>query len=343
MRIYSHYLSRFIALLLSITLFGTTQISAQEISDAEWIARDTTVSVIGCYPIWKKGDSFKYLAKYEKVKYENDSLISENVLLKAIVSFEIIDSVSDGYIIEYRFLEDLKPKTDSSNKNIQQILKKLENSVKDFDFTLRYKVGLDGSFSKYLNSVEILQKCEAVMKAINSEKIIRHEGESLKSLRFREEYRNLIGTGTKLFENLFAINISNFHNLFGLEMGINDTLYFKESNKIDLLKKEIVSENYLFITTVDTTLNEVQYVIEKYYSPDIVKEIASKAFKKSLDKKEIENLNGEVFIKNRYFFNFNIGLLSYLSVLKETLSIDKETSLKTTHHEIWTLSNELNE
>lgn len=313
---------------------------AQEISDVKWIAYDSTDTKLGCYPSWKKGQVFKYLAKYEKIKYENDSLKSENTLSNSIVSFEVVDSVSDGYIFEYRILENRKTNKEFNEKELET-MQQLANSMSDSDFTVKYKVGLDGSLEKYLNGDKVIQKCEEMMKAFTSDKLNRQEGESQKSFRFRQEYLSLVGNGNKLFENMFSIFISNFHNLYGLEMGVNDTLSYKESTSNEIIKKPITSDNYLFISSVDTTLNEVLFVTEKYYDSNLVKEIAAQAFKSSLNKKELKEIDAELFIKNRYFFDFNAGLTSYLSVLKETESTDKKTALKSTNHEVWSLSNDL--
>lgn len=329
-----------IARIICIVFVLSSSLFAQEISDVKWIAYDSTDTKLGCYPSWKKGQVFKYLAKYEKFKYENDSLKSENTLSNSIVSFEVIDSVSDGFIMEYKLLENKKPK-EELNAKLLETMEKIARSMSESDFVIKYKVGLDGSFEKYLNETEVLNKCNEIMKALTSEKLTKQEGESVKNFKYRQEYLNLVGNGAKLFENLYAINITNFHNIYGLEMGVNDTLNYRENTPNEIIKKDIVSDNYLFISSVDTTLNEVLYVTEKYFDSDILKDIAAKAFKNSLNKKDIKDLNAELFIKNRYFFDFNAGLISYFSALKETQSVDKKTDIKTTSHEVWSLTNDL--
>lgn len=317
-------------------LIFCSQISfCQEISNSRWIAQDTTTSPISIIAFWKNGEIKDYYMSNKKNKYEEDSLISSKSINENITRISVLDSSEKSYTLQYEIINNLKKLENSSFKQMANVVNDIKDQYTDSDFTLRYKTDELGAFDSYIDPEKTYAACDKIMETVKK-KTLENLDKKVKNLN---PLLDKLMTGQKLFETMFGVNISNFHNLFGLKMGENDTLAFDETN--DVLENKLTARCILYINSIDTISHDVEYVIEKTYDSEDFSQYLNALFAKNKEiKKAIKNVSYDVFIKSQYFINYTTGWPTNINIIKNT-SVYEENKPATTEKETYIIDSRI--
>ena len=163
---------------------------------------DTTAT---CIAFWNKGEKKIYQISHNKEKYfKGDTKL--NVEVKYEAHINIIDSLKDGYIIDWRFKNFKSSEEDKTvNGGMNEIMEGL---------TIKYKIDDVGAFAELLNWKEVRDY------AFNSiDKMVKEKPSGL-------AFNNVLSQTRKMFEtreNIEAVLIKEvqlFHTPYGVEYNI---------------------------------------------------------------------------------------------------------------------------
>lgn len=320
-----------------IYFFSIVGSFAQEVTNVKWIAKDTTTGKINLIAYWNKDESKIFYSSCSKNVYDYDSLVSNKEIFKGNVKFSIEDSTKDGYLMKYKMVKNLKGQTNEEIENINSILLSTKSEISDSDLEMSYNTNELGTITSYNNLDSVYKNFEILIEATKSQSQLKFKSNTTdsKKIKYFDNILKIALNPELLFENFVLVNISNLHNLIGLSMGVNDTLNYTET------KNGLAADCYLFISSVDTSSLEVEYVVEKYYDDAEVTEFVNKRLKDNINskdlKKEVSDFNYSVFIKSTYFFDLNTGWPTFIKIVKETLGKSKDGKKENTSQEIWVL------
>nr|WP_295929114.1 hypothetical protein [uncultured Dyadobacter sp.] len=233
--------------------------SGQEISDARWIAKDTTSGSVQVVAYWKKGEKKKFRAyKLNKV-FRDDSLISEKKVMDAIMQFEVTDSAANSYDLVFRMLENKQ--RDASAAISELPIEQLD--IRDEDLALRYTTDTNGMLKSYINRSELEGKLGQIMKMIRQKQMDGFKDKSEGERKAITAVGDKIASGKVLFSTMYETFVSQFHNLHGYATGLNDTLNYRESIIHPATNKPISFDCYLYLAAIDT-MGVARFDIEKF-------------------------------------------------------------------------------
>jgi hypothetical protein len=334
------------AVFLTISLFSiSVELKAQQISNARWISRDTTSSLIRVYAEWKKGEMKKFRVKKRTKNYQGDSLITEKLELDGIVQFHVMDTTDSTYQMEYRILENLR----DTSKDPVLPLEGLDLSSDAL--ALRYTTDGNGAFKSYENRQPIEDKLNDLMKIIMADGENKSKPLNAVEKKTKDAISEKLANGKVLFAGLYDIFIYSFHNLQGYDTGINDTLAYSEAVPGIWGNKPINYDCYVYVTSIDTVSYEVKIDLEKYADlTDYLKEYAEflkttaenagakpkEEFHKELLKLDMRM---ETFISS--YIDLNTGWPNFIRITKSVFVKDPTSKTETVKDEIWTLDNVL--
>jgi citrate lyase gamma subunit len=318
---------------------------SQEISKAVWLHQDTADYQIQVFPNWRKNEFKQYVASYQKNTFKGDSLTKEVLVNKSIIEISVDDSTAVNYTLNYGIIQNLKENDASKNESINQIINDLGSQMDMDDFSLSYKTAKNGSFENYIDKEKTLDKCNLIIEAIKKDKDLERKKIPKKTQKLATTLMQTLMSGDNLFNQLFHINISNFHNVHGLTMGLNDTLGFIETIPA-INGSKLSSDCILYINSLDSTTLETEFVIEKQFDEEKVTELISQMLKNNIsDKKlskEIAKASWNIFVKANYIIDINTGWPSFIKIIKETSGYS-ENAKPTVEQEVWLISNDLSE
>ncbi len=129
------------------------------ISGYAQIMKDSTIQVVA---YWNLGDKYKY--KYHSQAYTvegNDTIWGDKT--DELFTIEVVDSTANGYILEYRCLEDVH---DMVDKTTQAILQPIMDKYKGLPY--RFSTNQHGAFQDLANWEEIQQAMDSIMVDIKA-------------------------------------------------------------------------------------------------------------------------------------------------------------------------------
>lgn len=332
----------FLTIILSIIL--SSSLSAQEIVDAVWIARDTTSLQFGKNATWSVGESNKFRMTYFKNQFLGDSLVSEKKISDNISQFKVISKTQDSHLMEYQILEILKHKEDkNATSDLEESGESLISEIDDSDFVISYKTDNSGAFMSFTEPEKAIGACKRIMETVRTSSMSNSTNLTKKQKAKLQALQNLVGTGEVLFEKIFQVFISHFHNMYGFQLGIDDTLSYTEKSAPVL--KDISNNLYslIFINSVDTTNNDYEIVLTQEFDEEILTNLTRTILKKNLDVKNSKDLTMTGFIKAHYFFNPGNTWPRYIKIIKEITGVEKGKPLETTNQEVWIINSDLSE
>lgn len=332
----------FLTIILSIIL--SSSLSAQEIVDAVWIARDTTSVQFGKDATWSVGESSKFRMTYFKNQFSGDSLVSEKKISDNISQFKVISKTDDSYLMEYQILENLKHKEDQNTiSELGDSGESLLSEIDESDFVISYKTDNSGAFLNFTEPEKAIDACKRIMEKVRTSNMSKSTDLTKKQKARLQALQNLVGTGEILFEKMFQVFISHFHNMYGFQLGMDDTLSYTEKSAPVL--KDIRNNLYslIYVNSVDTTNNDYEIVLTQEYDEEIFTNLTRTVLKKNLEVKDSKNLTMTGFIKAQYFFNPESTWPRYIKIIKEVTGVEKGNPLETTNQEVWIINSDLTE
>lgn len=321
--------------LLCLLILGKT--SAQEILNTRWIYQDTLSSRLIFESKFKIGEFKEYRTTYKKNKFKGDSLVKEEIIADNVARIYVIDSTDDSYSLKFQIIKNLKEYSHEQNELINEIKGSLNDRFTDNDLIINYTTNNAGAFEQYTHEKDVVRVLDVFMDEIRKNKLSELNKLSKKEKAKIEELLEIIATGSVLFKNLYGIPISNLHGINGLVMAIDDTLAFSERSPLVNMKKPLDSDCLLYINSVDTTTNEVEYVIEKWMDSEVLTEFMKQLLKNQFSKSELDKLNIEGYVKSVLFVDPRQNWPSLVKVIKEIYSTDSASGNVETSQEIWYL------
>jgi hypothetical protein len=328
------------AIFISITLVTSTfGVLAQEVTDAKWIHQDTTDYQLKPIAYWAKGEKMKYIAKKVEETYDGDSLLNTKTTYEQLVEFAVLDSSEKSYKIKYHIVEDLR-KNKRDQKTQEAIEYLTENISLDGIETvdLIYTTDEEGAFDTLENNEKVLNLLGQMGDTFSKRMLDTLKFDSPTKKKGAEKYLKLMLSKEKIFENMYSIFLSSFHNFHGYQSGVNDTISYKEH--LTFGSKKVINNCYIFISSVDTTTNEIKYVQEKYGDQESYKAVLGDLLAETLltdtPKSEIDKIEYGLFLKNVVWINMTTGWPSYVSFIKNVEAGGEKEKVKT-KIEYWTL------
>lgn len=323
-------------------IFLSSWLSAQEIVDAIWITRDTTSEQFGKDATWLVGESGKFRMSYFKNQFSGDSLVSEKKISDNISQFKVISKAEDSYLMEYQILENLKQLEDQKAiNNLGENGESLLSEIDESDFLIRYNTDNTGAFQNFIEPEKAINACKRIMETVTKSNMSNAAELTKKQKARLHALQNLVGTGEALFEKMFQVFISHFHNMYGFQLGIDDTLSYTEKSAPVL--KDISNNLYslIYVNSVDSTNNDYEIVLTQEFDEEILTNLTRTILKKNLDMKDSNNLTTTGFIKVRYFFNPDSAWPRYIKIIKEVTAVEKGKPLDSTNQEVWIINSDL--
>lgn len=121
---------------------------ASLLSSQAQVMKDSTVQVVA---YWNVGDMYKYRCQEKAYVVEgNDTIIGD--IQEELFTIQVVDSTENGYILEYRCLEE---KLDMANKEEQAILEPIVQKYREIPY--RFSTNKYGAFQDLVNLEEIQQ------------------------------------------------------------------------------------------------------------------------------------------------------------------------------------------
>lgn len=331
--------------LIVVLFFCPYLVNGQQITDLKWISRDTTAASINILANWKKGETKKFRGKKKTKNYIGDSLISERLEADVILQFFVRDSTEHEYKMEYRILENLRNTSGDPKLPLEEL------NLNEDSLVLRYTTDKRGIVKSYENRTFIENKMDELMKMIikNSQEKLKYQSEGERETA--KAIAEKIANGKVLFSKTYDVYVSQFHNLQGYSSGINDTLSYIETIPGTWGDKPVNFDCYLYITSIDTTTNEVRIDTEKYadmkgfmndyvgYLKKTAENTGIKPNEKLHDELVKMDMKVETYIKS--FIDLDTGWSTFFSVVKSVIVKDPVKNVETVRDEIWTLNNVL--
>ncbi|HMP30634.1 MAG TPA: hypothetical protein PKD85_13600 [Saprospiraceae bacterium] len=309
-------------LLLTIALIVNivNNLCSQDYYDAKWIAIDTNAFQIATIAYWQANESKDYYSQHKKYKFNKDSVVEERLISSSQVSFVIQDSAESSYTLNYVYKDDLKDSANYDDFNFDALI----GVVDEENFKLIYKTDELGTISSYDNLDEYMNNLDLIIGHVK----FKLKGENENQNKILD---HLVNKNT-FYDAFCGVFVSNFHFVHGMQMGIDDTLYYKQHNGV------MEEECYLFISYYDTLTREVGYTIEQYGDSEALKTYMYSKLKDFGNHVELENLSVSSFIKKYLYIDLNTGWPTFLQVIKEITQYNELTEEEVTHQDVWVLS-----
>jgi hypothetical protein len=330
-----------VLLITIISIVFNFSVLAQEIVDAHWIYQDTLATRLIYESNYIKGESKEYRLTFKKNKFKGDSLVSEQIVSDNIGLIYVLDSLEEGYTLNYQIVKNLKAEKNQQKDASHALIENLNQKYKDKDIMIKYTTDKSGALDQVINQDKIIGIFDQMMSDIRKDQVNNMANLKKKEKEKIEQLLEVIGSGSVLYKNVFYNFISNIHALNGMIMAIDDTLAFIERMPIPGLKKAFDSDCLLFINSYDTTSNELEYVVEKYMDSESLTEMVKSILKKQIGKSELDKLKMEGFVKTQYFINPQKNWPAFIKITKEIYGTNTETGEVDTNQEVWVIDNEL--
>jgi hypothetical protein len=235
---------------------------------------------------WKKGDKKSY--KTIKTKFAStDSVISKNEVKHVFVSFEVLDSTAENFIIKYS-KDSLKiPGVDLTGINKQ---------VNDIINNISYKFQTD-SYGEYIELINWENVRDNSLKSIDNLILsLEDKVEKEKYTKIRKGMENAF-KNKNMIEHFMLKDIGSIFYNYGYVYAINDTLIFEEELPVPIGQGTIPAKG-IFLVKYDKTDNMVTFETTTTIDSDVGKKYITNVLKSMVENMEMndqENSIEEVF------------------------------------------------
>jgi hypothetical protein len=298
--------------------------------DVKFVARDTSQSLISIVPYWNKNEYHRLRLTNKELNFKEDTVSSEKTVSDCEMGFKVLDSTEKSYRIEWRYLKNLKQAEDTLFKNgeFDEFYSKYQ------ELKIIYTTNELGTFNQFENLDEIDSMMGDIIDIVKKKHLDPIKGDAKQKKRLEEYYETILNKNA-LVQRLFTGPISQFHNMLGFQCYLDDTLSFKIDIPNPVNGEKIAQEGYLYISSIDTTTNEVEFVQELYPDSEKLNKFTFDVIKKAAGKnnKEVSELEKtsifEVSLYNQYFINLDTSTPTYVKISKDTFTTDKKTKKST--------------
>lgn len=257
---------KYLILLIALILFCCQQIHAQEIDSIAVIA------------YWNIGEKQAYeLTKKEKTI--KDGKVSKNEESKVYISFEVLDSAENNYLLKYKndsiYVSDLNKNTKAYKDGIEQVL----GSVEYHFLTDEY-----GEFESLQNWEEVRDKILALVKLNISTNKSKAKDEDKKA------YEALISflEDKAFLQNYLLKDIQVLFNDHGYVYAVGDTLKYEEELSMPFGNK-IIPANGTFVVEYNEDSNEAIYNTYIKIDPEVGKKAILEVLASLYDKLDLND------------------------------------------------------
>lgn len=286
---------------------------------------DTTKFNVNVVAYWKKNEQKKYRYKFNEMKFEGDSLKSDENMMDIEVIVTVKDSTESAYDMEWKYGKDLMVSESKEHDVAEALSEELVDLMNKYqDFAVRWRTDEFGLFQEYQNAAQVdtfftdiasyTQKLASeVLKTDLQSKLKPDEINKLKG------YLGLLASKSLLADKLLYLPFKGMFEFQGLTMELNDTISF-EDEAADLIEQGTLKrDNTLYIESIDTLTHEVQFVLETFYKEDDIKRLTMKVFSDYLTqattKEETEKILNEckfeVYVICRTWIDLDNGWATY--------------------------------
>jgi hypothetical protein len=292
------------------------------------VATQTDTVRIPFVAYWSKGDSYDFLVRKIKTKWDNGVLV-KNDTIGYIANFEVLDSTDSDYKLAWTYRTNLEQS--------YEIPPALLDSFSKYEFTRAvYTTNELGEFRGVDNwkeiSVMMNELISDIADFLSADKPEKKEELARIMSPFRDIYSSQQGIEELLFKEL-----QYFHSPLGGQYTLNDTMYWEEKLTNMLGGEPIRGDAHLYMEQEsydpenDFCVMIQEMTLNNEDTQKLVVEFIKRAgldgnsFEEELNKAEF-SINDH----NRFEYYYYPGLPSYIETTRDTNMKIKQTSMKQT-------------